>query len=141
MDVGLREDLCRALEAERLYGLDHLAPAGPTEIWLTVVARPEEFQGPCGELLERMIAALRLPPGRVRRARPGEESSCGPTRVLLYLVGETEAPPGAGPLSSASTTPVVATSAPSRLLQRPDLKPQAWSDLKRVMEILGLPIP
>ncbi|MCG8635248.1 MAG: uracil-DNA glycosylase [Desulfobacterales bacterium] len=111
------------------------------------------FEGPPGELLTKILTAMRLTPGQVyicntsdfariqnhiNSNRPGVIIVLGEEAGNLLLKREERLSAYRGEFHRFMDTPLMATHHPSALIENPGLKRQVWDDMQLVMKQAGL---
>jgi hypothetical protein len=122
-----------------------------TDTCLLLITREEEWRDEAGKLLEGMLRAIGYEAAgdRFPWTSPPPELPEPPARMLVMGDPALRAvsPVGfdlstaRGLWQSTSIGRMIATYAPSALLQSPQGKRAAWGDLRKLLEDLGLEIP
>ncbi len=139
---GLATALRRHLEHESLWGVDALplhceggaSTPRPKAISLLIALPASDLQSTATKtLLAKMIAAIGIPLERCDlqpfTAVPGASDAQRARGVLLFGRAAIEA---LGDTQQIGGVPAVATHAPSRLLENPPDKVEAWAALQRL---------
>ncbi len=105
---------------------------------LVFLGAPAEFEGLARELLEKMITALGLRRDLVAVAAYSDPVL--PRGAVQVILGRCfDAPRGHWTEFRGQRS--MCTHAPSDMLQNPSLKKEAWDDLKKVAQDLGIVLP
>jgi len=126
---------------------------GPKSAGLMIVdSQGSFFNGPAGELLTKILKAMRLTPSKVFICNTADLSQIRahvrnqPPKCLLCLGGKAgrlllnrrdKISDFRGQFLTFENTPLLATHHPQALIKTPELKRQVWDDVQQVM-VLGL---